>query len=97
MFQDISLLSLTNVLHQSGLTDSAILANDLALEASPKIVGLHFSMGNLYAAQGELGRATRFYEATLGLQAGFQPATSRLHNIHCEMVLSNPHIYRNPK
>ena len=39
LLQDISLLSLTNILHQSGYTEAAIVANNMALEASPEIVG----------------------------------------------------------
>lgn len=151
------MLSLTNILHRSGQLDAAILANDMALEASPRVVALHFNMANLYAARGDTvhrtdamrrtaaflsefapnledsrgdekdageremdaalrtlrdamrltagddairgdwGRATRFYEASLGLQASLQPAKERLHAIRCDKVLSNPHIYRNPK
>ncbi len=92
--QDIALLSLTNILHQAGYTESAIMANNLALEAAPKMVALYFSMANLYAAEGQWGRAIQFYEATLGLQANFQTAKERLHSIHCDKVLSNPHIYK---
>ena len=58
------------------------------------MVALYFTMANLYAAEGQWGRAIQFYEATLGLQANFQPAKERLHSIHCDKVLSNPHIYK---
>ena len=51
-------------------------------------------MANLYAASEQWGIASRFYEATLGLQAKVQPAKERLHAIRCEKVLSNPHIYK---
>ena len=93
--RDIALLSLANILHQSGRLDDALTVTTMALETSPDLVAIHFTMANLFAAKGEWLRSTQFYGATLGLQNSFMPARERLRNIQCDKVLSNPHIYKN--
>ena len=68
LFQDIALLSLANILHQAGQIDDALVLTNIALEHAPELAVIHFTTANLYAARGEWGRATQFYEATLALQ-----------------------------
>ena len=53
-----------------------------------------FTPYNASLLQEEWRRAAQFYEATLGLQAMFQPARERLRALRCDKVLSNPHIYK---
>ncbi|XP_074659865.1 tetratricopeptide repeat protein 17-like isoform X2 [Tubulanus polymorphus] len=97
---DIALVSLANVLHRAGRINDAIIANSIALDISPKLVVIHFTMANIYAAKkSDLQKAILFYESTLGLQSGFEPAKTRLRAVQCFKVLANPHKYkkqRNP-
>lgn len=51
LFQDIALLSLANMLHQTTLYDDALLVTNMAMEASPRLVALHFTVANIYAAK----------------------------------------------
>ena len=49
--QDVALLALANILFKSTQVDDAIVVTDLALEAAPHLVALHFTMANLHAAK----------------------------------------------
>ncbi|XP_068207813.1 tetratricopeptide repeat protein 17 [Palaemon carinicauda] len=91
--KDIPLISLANILHRAGLFNNALVVANMALEISPKFVVIHFTMANIYAAKGDLEKATAFYQSTLALQSSFEPARDRLRAIQCatlsEETLSN--------
>ncbi|KAK4302085.1 hypothetical protein Pmani_025813 [Petrolisthes manimaculis] len=81
--KDIPLISLANILHRAGLYNNALVVANMALEISPKFVVIHFTMANIYAAKGDLEKATAFYQSTLALQSSFEPARDRLRAIQC--------------
>ncbi|XP_022250209.1 tetratricopeptide repeat protein 17-like [Limulus polyphemus] len=84
--KDIPLISLANILHRVGLLNDALIVANMALEISPDIVVIHFSIANIYAAMDDLARATAFYESTLARQMSFEPARERLRWIQCNAV-----------
>ncbi|OWF35392.1 tetratricopeptide repeat protein 17-like isoform X2 [Mizuhopecten yessoensis] len=84
--KDTSLVSIANVLHRAGYINDAIVATDLALHISKRLVVSHFTMANLYAAKEQWDQAKMFYESTLGLQTSFEPAKQRLKAIMCKML-----------
>ncbi|XP_076045248.1 tetratricopeptide repeat protein 17 isoform X2 [Oratosquilla oratoria] len=84
--KDIPLISLANVLHRAGLYNNALVVANMALEISPKFVVIHFTMANIYAAKGDLEKATAFYQSTLALQSSFEPARDRLRAIQCSAI-----------
>ncbi|XP_027224243.2 tetratricopeptide repeat protein 17 [Penaeus vannamei] len=84
--KDIPLISLANILHRAGLYNNALVVANMALEISPKFVVIHFTMANIYAAKGDLEKATAFYQSTLALQSSFEPARDRLRAIQCASV-----------
>ncbi|XP_064634712.1 tetratricopeptide repeat protein 17-like isoform X2 [Lineus longissimus] len=92
--KDVSLVSIANILHRAERLNDAIVVNNMALDVSPKIVVIHFTMANIYAAKGDLQKATLFYESTLGLQSHFEPAKIRLRSIQCHKVLSESQPYK---
>lgn len=47
----MALLALANILYKSGHVDDALIVTDMALEAAPHLVVLHFTMANLYASK----------------------------------------------
>ncbi len=51
MFQNVALLSLSNILHKCGKLEEALLVTNMALEADSTIVAAHFTMANIYAAK----------------------------------------------
>ncbi|KAK8402915.1 hypothetical protein O3P69_000887 [Scylla paramamosain] len=81
--KDIPLISLANILHRAGLYNNALVVANMALEISPKFVVIHFTMANIYAAKGDMEKATAFYQSTLALQSSFEPARDRLRAIQC--------------
>ncbi|XP_033752791.1 tetratricopeptide repeat protein 17-like [Pecten maximus] len=86
--KDTSLVSIANVLHRAGYINDAIVATDLALHISKRLVVSHFTMANLYAAKEQWEQAKMFYESTLGLQTSFEPAKQRLKTIMCKILKS---------
>ncbi|XP_013405857.1 uncharacterized protein LOC106170523, partial [Lingula anatina] len=92
--RDISLLSMANVLYKSGRLNDAIVVINMALETSPRIVVIHFTLANIYAAKGDWPKAVMFYESTLGLQSSFEPARDRLKAIQCKKILEHPEEYK---
>ena len=48
---DISLVSLGNIFHRAGLYNDALIVTSNALEISPKLVVIHFTMANIYASK----------------------------------------------
>lgn len=51
LFQDVPLVALANVLHRSKLYNDAVIVNNMALDISPNLVVIHFTMANIYAAK----------------------------------------------
>ena len=88
-------MNLANILHSSGHWRDALKLLNAALEHSPRVIALHFSTANLYAALEDWVKATQFYQACLGLQSSLLAARERLLNIQCHKVLANPHVYQN--
>lgn len=87
--KDIPLISLANILHRAGLYNNALVVANMALEISPKFVVIHFTMANIYAAKGDMEKATAFYQSTLALQSSFEPARDRLRAIQCATLDEN--------
>ncbi|CAI2353072.1 unnamed protein product [Caenorhabditis sp. 36 PRJEB53466] len=81
--RDVGLVSLANICHQAGLLNSALIAAGAALSSSPRLVAIHFTLGNIYASSGDYQRALNFYYSTLSLQSNFQPAKDRIRSIYC--------------
>ncbi|EFO83840.1 hypothetical protein CRE_14895 [Caenorhabditis remanei] len=81
--RDVALVSLANICHQAGLLNSALISAGAALSASPRLVAIHFTLGNIYASIGDYQRALNFYYSTLSLQSNFQPAKDRIRTIYC--------------
>jgi len=81
--QDVALVSLANVYHQLSLLHSALIAGGAAMDTSPRLVVIHFTLGNIYAALGDIDRALDLYMSTLALQHNFEPARQRVHAIYC--------------
>lgn len=81
--RDVALVSLANICHQAGLFNSALISAGAALSASPRLVAIHFTLGNIYASIGDYQRALNFYYSTLSLQANFQPAKDKIRTIYC--------------
>lgn len=52
---------------EQGLTDSALAAFGLALEANPKLVEAHMNMGQIYQDRGDYDLASRAYERAVNL------------------------------
>ncbi|CAH1785951.1 unnamed protein product [Owenia fusiformis] len=92
--KDITLVSLANILHKSGHLNDAVIVTNMALDISPHLVVIHFTMANIYAAKSNWEKSTMFYESTMSLQETFAPARARLRSIMCNKVLSNPHIFK---
>ncbi|KAK0055172.1 tetratricopeptide repeat protein 17 [Biomphalaria pfeifferi] len=83
LYKDTALVSLANLLHQSGYLNDAIVVANAALDVDDRLSVTHFTMANLYAAKGDWEHARLFYQSTLGLQPAFQPALNRLKSIVC--------------
>ena len=49
--RDVPLISLANIFHRAGLYNDALIATNQALEISPKLVVLHFTMANIYLSK----------------------------------------------
>lgn len=49
-FQDLALVSLANIYHQSGYFHSALITAGAALRNSPRFVVVHFTLANIYAS-----------------------------------------------
>ena len=49
--KDIPLVSLANILHRAGLYNDAIIVTNQALEISPSLVVIHFTMANIYVSK----------------------------------------------
>uniref|UniRef100_A0A8R1I364 Tetratricopeptide repeat protein 17 n=1 Tax=Caenorhabditis japonica TaxID=281687 RepID=A0A8R1I364_CAEJA len=81
--RDVALVSLANMCHQAGLLNSALISAGAALSYSPRLVAIHFLLGNIYASIGDYQRALNFYYSTLSLQSNFQPAKDRIRTIYC--------------
>ncbi|CAP36437.2 Protein CBG19140 [Caenorhabditis briggsae] len=81
--RDVALVSLANICHQAGLLNSALISAGAALSTSPRLVAIHFTLGNIYASIGDYQRALNFYYSTLSLQSNFQPAKDRIRTIYC--------------
>uniref|UniRef100_A0A1I7UK78 TPR_REGION domain-containing protein n=1 Tax=Caenorhabditis tropicalis TaxID=1561998 RepID=A0A1I7UK78_9PELO len=81
--RDVALVSLANICHQAGLLNSALVFAGAALSTSPRLVAIHFTLGNIYASIGDYQRALNFYYSTLSLQSNFQPAKDRIRTIYC--------------
>lgn len=84
--RDIPLVSLANVLHRAGLFNGALVVANMALEISPDIVVIHFTMANIFADKGDLARAESYYKSTLALQPSFEPAKDRVRFIQCSTL-----------
>ena len=50
---------MANVYHQAGLLHSALVAAGAALHLSPRFVVIHFTLANIYAAMGDLGKSNK--------------------------------------
>merc|ERR1712012_1400595 len=49
--RDTPLVGLANIMHRAGLYNDAIIAANLALEISPRVVVTHFTLANIYASK----------------------------------------------
>ena len=49
--KDIPLISLSNILHRAGLYNDALIVTNHALEISPNLVVIHFTMANIYVSK----------------------------------------------
>ncbi|XP_077862903.1 tetratricopeptide repeat protein 17-like [Saccoglossus kowalevskii] len=87
--KDIALISMANIFHRAGLFEDALVVTGMALEISPDLVVNHFTMANIYAAMGNYIEALKYYETTLLLQEGFQPALERMKTIQCHIQQSS--------
>ena len=83
--RDLALVSLANVYHQLSLLNAALVAGGEALAVSPKFVVIHFTLANIYAAQGRMDLALEFYMSTLALQPNFEPARERIRAVYCAL------------
>ncbi|GMR59171.1 hypothetical protein PMAYCL1PPCAC_29366, partial [Pristionchus mayeri] len=81
--RDVALVSLANVCHQAGLLHSALVTAGAALDVSPSIVSIHFTIANIYSSMGDFERALNFYYSTIALQSTFEPAKERVRAIYC--------------
>ncbi len=52
---------------EQGLSDSALAAFGMALEADPKLVGAHLGMGDIFRERGDYDMASRAYERAVNL------------------------------
>ncbi|KAF6020790.1 TTC17 [Bugula neritina] len=84
----IPLLSLANILHKAGSLNDALEIALAALQSSPETVVIHFSIGNMYAAQNNFEKAVEYYQSTLALQEKFEPARERLMAIMCKNLIN---------
>ncbi|GMT10712.1 hypothetical protein PFISCL1PPCAC_2009 [Pristionchus fissidentatus] len=81
--RDVALVSLANVCHQAGLLHSALITAGAALDLSPSLVSIHFTIANIYSSMGDFERALNFYYSTIALQSTFEPAKERVRAIYC--------------
>ena len=49
--RDVPLISLANVFHRAGLYNDALITTYQALEISPKLAVIHFTMANIYISK----------------------------------------------
>uniref|UniRef100_A0AAF5CPU1 Neurotransmitter-gated ion-channel ligand-binding domain-containing protein n=1 Tax=Strongyloides stercoralis TaxID=6248 RepID=A0AAF5CPU1_STRER len=82
--RDVALINMANIYHQAGFYHSALYAGGRALEISPELVAIHFTLANIYASMGDNDRALKFYYSTIALQSNFQPAKDRIRAIICQ-------------
>uniref|UniRef100_A0A0N4ZXG8 TPR_REGION domain-containing protein n=1 Tax=Parastrongyloides trichosuri TaxID=131310 RepID=A0A0N4ZXG8_PARTI len=82
--RDVALINMANIYHQAGFYHSALYAGGRALEISPELVAIHFTLANIYASMGDNDRALKFYYSTVALQSNFQPAKDRIRAIICQ-------------
>ena len=59
--RDTPLVGLANIMHRAGLYNDAIIAANLALEISPRVVVTHFTLANIYASKVDWEKAKLFY------------------------------------
>ena len=59
--RDTPLVGLANIMHRAGLYNDALIAANLALEISPRVVVTHFTLANIYASKIDLEKAKLFY------------------------------------
>ncbi|XP_070560353.1 tetratricopeptide repeat protein 17-like [Ptychodera flava] len=84
--KDVALISMANIFHRAGLYEDALVVTAMAMEISPNLVVIHFTMANIYSAMENYVEAIRYYEATLKLQPEFQPAVERINTIQCQLL-----------
>ncbi|GAB6030863.1 Tetratricopeptide repeat protein 17 [Chamberlinius hualienensis] len=60
--RDIPLVSLANIFHRAGLLNNALVVANMALEISPKVVVIHFTLANIFAARDNMVQAKAFYD-----------------------------------
>ncbi len=55
----------------------------MALDVSPTVVLIHFTVANIYAHMKAFDVAAEFYQSSLALQPTLEPAKERLKAIEC--------------
>ena len=63
--RDTPLVGLANVMHRAGLHNDALIAANLALEISPRVVVTHFTIANIYSSKIDWEKAKLFYIVSL--------------------------------
>ena len=82
------LLNLGNILHRNGASEDAAIAVQWALDSSPDLSVLHFTMANILASLERDDEASEHYEASLQLQPRLvASAQLRLHAVRCRQAL----------
>ena len=90
--RDPPLVGLANIMHRAGLYNDALIAANLALEISPRVVVTHFTLANIYASKIDLEKAKLFYIVSLTLYSYriyflFSPFSPRLlYNQHLNQL-----------
>jgi tetratricopeptide (TPR) repeat protein len=85
--RDIAMVSLGNILHRTRHHKDAVVVLEAALEISPDLNVIHFTLGNIYAHIGEYNKAEKCFEHTAKLKPFFEAARVRLHAVRCQREL----------
>jgi tetratricopeptide (TPR) repeat protein len=81
------MVSLGNILHRTRHHKDAVVVLEAALEISPDLNVIHFTLGNIYAHIGEYNKAEKCFEHTAKLKPFFEAARVRLHAVRCQREL----------
>jgi tetratricopeptide (TPR) repeat protein len=81
----VAYLDLANVLHRSRISSDAVLPLKMAIEISPDVNILHYTLGNVYVSLAKLNESIPEYRYSLSLEPTSEPVLSVYSSVLCEI------------